>query len=43
MLETIGRNPERLGREQTMEITEEVDVDHSNFKQNVAEKEHLVI
>ena len=36
MPENMWQNPERLGREQTMDITAEVEGNHSNFEQNLA-------
>ena len=37
------RNPERIGREERMEITAEVQDNYPNFNQNLAEKEKFVI
>ena len=38
MTESMWQNQKRLGREQTKYITAEVEGNHSNFKQKLAEK-----
>ena len=39
----MRQNLEGLGRVQTKDTTAEVEGNHSNFKQHVAEKEYFVI
>ena len=41
MFENVWQNPESFDREQTKEITAEVEGNHSNLKENQAEKEHF--
>ena len=42
-IKKLAKNPDRLGREQPMERTVEVQGNCPNFKQKLAEKEHFVI
>ena len=43
MPQSMRQNPERIGGEQTIEITAEFERHHSNCKQNLAEKEYFDI
>ena len=42
MPESMRQNPERLGRD-TIETKADVEGNHSNFEQNLAEKQQFVI
>ena len=43
MPQSMQPNPERLGREQPIEVTVEVQGNYPNFKQRLAGKENFVI